>query len=150
MEMAVAAVAAVGGWQFVKYVLNLGSNRRITAADAFREEYRALIEDYKRVQEEVDELYGKIHSLEDTRLNLLKENNELRLALKEAEKHVCLQPDDKCLKRLNPDLKCRMVMLLRGAYTEEHPDAILTDEDMKEGGTKDGKVDGIPEEPDKG
>ena len=110
---------------------------RIAEANAFKVEREALIEDYKRVQEEVDELkkkvdalYKKLHSLETERLDLIRENNELRLALKEAEKHVCLQPDDRCLRRLNDNVKCRLVGLLRGSYTEDHPDAIVTEEDM--------------------
>ena len=155
-ELAIAAVAAVGGWQFVRYVLNLNANRRISAAEAFKEEYKAVIEDYKRVQGEVDklnalvdDLYKRVHALESERLDLIKENNELKLALKEAEKHVCLQPDDKCLRRLNNDIKCRLVGLLRGAYTEDHPGAILTEEDMK-GVTENGKDNEIPEEPRQG
>lgn len=134
-------LAALGGWEFVKYMLNRKTNNRVGAAEAFKVEYAALIEDYKRVQNEVDELnkkvdalYAKVHQLEGERLDLIKENNELRLALKEAEKHVCLQPDDRCLKRLNPDDQCRLRKLLRGEYEKDHPDAILTDEDMMKDG----------------
>ena len=157
LELVIALIASIGGWQFVRYVLNINSNRRISAAEAFREEYKAVIEDYKRVQGEVDklnalvdDLYKRVHALESERLDLIKENNELKLALKEAEKHVCLQPDDKCLRRLNNDIKCRLVGLLRGAYTEDHPGAILTDDDMKKGVTENGKDNGIPEEPRQG
>ena len=156
LELVIALIASIGGWQFVRYVLNINSNRRMSAAEAFREEYKAVIEDYKRVQGEVDklnalvdDLYKRVHALESERLDLIKENNELKLALKEAEKHVCLQPDDKCLRRLNNDIKCRLVGLLRGAYTEDHPGAILTEEDMK-GCADDVKGDGIPEEPRQG
>lgn len=166
-EILIAVVAALGGWQFVRYVLNINSNRRISAAEAFREEYKALIEDYQRVQKEVDkqaekldkydrmidDLYKRVRKLEDEKMSLINEkltlkdeNNKLRLALKEAEKHICLQPDDKCLKRLNDNVKCRLVGLLRGAYTEDHPDAILTDDDMKKGETGNVEDNGIPEE----
>ena len=151
-ELAIALVAAVGGWQFVRYVLNLNANRRISAAEAYREEYKALIEDYKRVQGEVDklsdlvdDLYKRVHALESERLDLIRENNELKLQLKEAEKHVCLQPDDKCIQRLNPNDLCRLRKILRGGYREDHPDAIITEEDMRNE-----KNDGIPEEPRKG
>lgn len=151
-EPAIALVAAVGGWQFVRYVLNLNANRRISAAEAYREEYKALIEDYKRVQGEVDklsdlvdDLYKRVHALESERLDLIRENNELKLQLKEAEKHVCLQPDDKCIQRLNPNDLCRLRKILRGGYREDHPDAIITEEDMRNE-----KNDGIPEEPRKG
>ena len=151
-ELAIALVAAVGGWQFVRYVLNLNANRRISAAEAYREEYKALIEDYKRVQGEVDklsdlvdDLYKRVHALESERLDLIRENNELKLQLKEAEKHVCLQPDDKCIQRQNPNDLCRLRKILRGGYREDHPDAIITEEDMRNE-----KNDGIPEEPRKG
>lgn len=151
-ELAIALVAAVGGWRFVRYVLNLNANRRISAAEAYREEYKALIEDYKRVQGEVDklsdlvdDLYKRVHALESERLDLIRENNELKLQLKEAEKHVCLQPDDKCIQRLNPNDLCRLRKILRGGYREDHPDAIITEEDMRNE-----KNDGIPEEPRKG
>lgn len=150
-EIAIALVAAVGGWQFVRYVLNIGANRRISAAEAYKEEYKALIEDYKRVQGEVDklnalvdDLYKRVHALESERLDLIRENNELKLKLKEAEKHVCLQPDDKCVQRLGTNVNCRLRDILRGKYAEDHPDAIITEEDMMHG-----KDNGIPEEPDK-
>ena len=122
LELVIALIASIGGWQFVRYVLNINSNRRISAAEAFREEYKAVIEDYKRVQGEVDklnalvdDLYKRVHALESERLDLIKENNELKLALKEAEKHVCLQPDDKCLRRMNNYIKCCLVGFLCGA-----------------------------------
>lgn len=128
----------MGGWEAVKYLINRKSNKTIAEANAFEVQRNALLEDYKRVQGEVDvlkkkvdELYEKLHSLENERLDLIRENNELRLQLKEAEKHVCLQPDDKCLQRLNNGVKCRLVNLLRGNYTKDHPDAIITEEDMQ-------------------
>ena len=137
MTAAAAVVTALGGLELIKFLLNRKSNSRIAEANAFDVERKALLEDYKRVQGEVDELkkkvdelYKKLHSLETERLDLIRENNELRLALKEAEKHVCLQPDDRCLRRPNDNVKCRLVGLLRGSYTEDHPDAIVTEEDM--------------------
>lgn len=138
-------VAALGGFEFIKWIFNRKSNERIAAAQAFEIEYKSIIEDYKRVQAEVDKnklqidelnkkidnLYQKVHELESDKLQLIQENNALKLELKEAEKHVCLQPDDRCLKRLNPDDKCRFRKILRGEYEKDHPDAILTDEDMR-------------------
>lgn len=130
-------IGALGGLEFIKYLLNRKSNARIAEANAFEIQRKAIIEDYNRVQGEVevlkkkvDELYEKLHDMERERLDLIKENNELKLKLKEAEKHMCIQPDDKCLQRLNPEAKCRLVKLLRGGYLEDHPDAILTEEDM--------------------
>lgn len=131
-------IGILGGWEAVKYILNRKSNKVIAEANAFAIQRSALLEDYQRVQGEVDvlkqkvdELYTKLHTLENERLDLIRENNELRLKLKDAEKHVCLQPDDKCLRRLSPDVKCRLVGLLRGNYTQDHPDVIMTEDDMK-------------------
>lgn len=130
-------VTALGGWEFVKYFLNRKSNSRVAEANAFDIERKAIIEDYKRVQGEVDELkkkvdelYKRLHELEGERLDLIKRNNELEIQLKEAEKRVCLQPDDKCLQRLNPNDHCRLRKILRGEYAKDHPGAILTEEDM--------------------
>ena len=138
ISAAIGLLTALGGWEFIKYMLNRRANSRVAEANAFKIEREALVEDYKRVQEEVDELkkqvaklYKDIDALKEGRLKLIQEKNELELALKEAEKHVCLQPDDKCLQRLNPNDHCRLRKILRGEYTKDHPDAILTEEDMK-------------------
>ena len=138
LTVAAALITALGGWEAVKYLLNRKSNGKIAEANAFKVEREALIEDYKRVQAEVDELkkqvaklYTEIDSLKSDRLRLMQENGELRLQLKEAEKHVCLQPDDKCLQRLNPADRCRLRKILRGEYEKDHPGAILTEEDMR-------------------
>lgn len=137
VAIAVSLITALGGWEALKYFLNRKSNKRIADANAFEVERKAIIEDYKRVQEEldklqkkVDELYKRVHQLESERLDLIHENNRLRLELKEAEKRVCLQPDDRCLQRLNPDDKCRLRKLLRGEYLKDNPEAIITEEDM--------------------
>lgn len=131
-------ITALGGWEAIKYLINRKTNTRIAEANAFKVEREALIEDYKRVQGEVDELkkqvaklYTEIDTLKNDRLKLIQENNELKLALKEAEKRVCLRPDDQCLQRLSPDDHCRLRKILRGEYAKDHPDAIITEEDMK-------------------
>lgn len=134
---AATIVTALGGLELIKFLLNRKTNKRIADANAFEVERKAIIEDYKRVQEEldklqkkVDELYKRVHQLESERLDLIHENNRLRLELKEAEKRVCLQPDDRCLQRLNPDDKCRLRKILRGEYLKDNPGAIITEEDM--------------------
>lgn len=137
LTAAATIVTAFGGLELLKFLLNRKTDRRVAEANAFKVERDAIIEDYKRVQEEVDELktkvdelYKRLHSLETERLDLIRQNNELQLALKEAEKHVCLQPDDRCLQRLNPDDHCRLRKILRGEYGKDHPGAIITEEDM--------------------
>jgi len=135
---AATIVTALGGLELIKFLLNRKSNRKITEANAFDVAQSSWAKEYRRMQDEitelnkkVDDLYEKVHQLESERLDLINENNSLRLQLKEAEKHVCLQPDDNCLQRLNPNDKCRLRNILRGEYTKDHPDAILTPEDMK-------------------
>ena len=137
LTAAATIVTALGGLELIKFLLNRKTNKRIADANAFEVERKAIIEDYKRVQEEldklqkkVDELYKRVHQLESERLDLIHENNRLRLELKEAEKRVCLQPDDRCLQRLNPDDKCRLRKILRGEYLKDNPGAIITEEDM--------------------
>ena len=138
---AATIVTALGGLELIKFLLNRKSNRKITEANAFDVAQSSWVKEYRRMQDEitelnkkVDDLYDKVHQLESERLDLINENNSLRLQLKEAEKHVCLQPDDNCLQRLNPNDKCRLRNILRGEYTKDHPDAILTPEDMKRPG----------------
>lgn len=134
---AATIVTALGGLELIKFLLNRKSNKRIADANAFEVAQKSWTKEYRRMQEEiselnkkVDDLYNKVHQLENERLDLIHENNKLRLQLKEAEKHVCLQPDDRCLQRLSPDDKCRLRKLLRGEYLKDNPDAIITEEDM--------------------
>lgn len=148
---AATIVTALGGLELIKFLLNRKTNKRIADANAFEVERKAIIEDYKRVQEEldklqkkVDELYKRVHQLESERLDLIHENNRLRLELKEAEKRVCLQPDDRCLQRLNPDDKCRLRKLLRGEYLKDNPEAIITEEDMMREPEESGKKLYVP------
>lgn len=135
---AATIVTALGGLELIKFLLNRKSNRKITEANAFDVAQSSWAKEHHRMQEEitelnkkVDDLYAKVHQLESERLDLINENNSLRLQLKEAEKHVCLQPDDRCLQRLNPEDKCRLRKLLRGEYIKDNPGAIITEEDMK-------------------
>ena len=128
-------IAALGGFEFVKYLMNKNSNDRIMAAKAFQEERKTILEDYARIQKEVDrmqalidELRKRVCVLEETRLDLIKENNELKLALKEAEHNVCLRPDDECFKgRMPVRTYCRPKKLANGEY-----DAFYNEEDNKE------------------
>ena len=117
-------IAALGGFEFIKYLMNKNSNDRIMAAKAFQEERKTILEDYARIQKEVDrmqelinELRKRVQNLEETRLDLIKENNELKLALKEAEHNICLRPDDECFKgRMPARTYCRLKKLAQGDY----------------------------------
>lgn len=117
-------ITALGGFEFIKYLFNKNSNERIMAAKAFQEERQTIMEDYKRIQNEIDRMQGIIDELrkrvlvlEETRLDLIKENNELKLKLKEAEHNICLRPDDECFKgRLPSRAYCRLKKLAQGDY----------------------------------
>lgn len=117
-------ITALGGFEFIKYLFNKNSNERIMAAKAFQAERETILSDYKRIQTEVDrmqsvidELRKRVCALEENRLDLIKENNELKLALKEAEHNVCLRPDDECFKgRMPPREYCRLKKLANGQY----------------------------------
>lgn len=153
LELVIALIATVGGWQFVKYVFNFGSNRRVAAAEAYKVEYAALIEDYKRTQKEVDDtkaevkalnekvdrLYAQVHSLEKERLDLLRENGELRLKLKEAEHNVCMRPDGDCVRRLPARSYCALYQVAEGR--------LISEETRKDKEEHKDENNGIPEEP---
>ena len=140
-------IAALGGFEFVKYLMNKNSNDRIMAAKAFQEERKTILEDYARIQKEVDrmqalidELRKRVCVLEETRLDLIKENNELKLALKEAEHNVCLRPDDECFKgRMPARTYCRLKKLAQGEYDafykeedDEHKDTLQEQENKED------------------
>lgn len=116
-------IGALGGWKLVEWLLNRKANRRRAIAeavkmetDAFMARYNALEAEIQRLNKKVDELYKKVHDLEGERLRLISENNELKLALKEAQHNVCVRPDDECLKRMPPRDYCRLVKLANHEY----------------------------------
>ena len=73
---------------------------------------------------------------------------KIQQALAESERHKCLVPDDECLRRQPQEVKCRLRELVKGAYLEEHPHAIIDKEDMMvvpEEEKEDGdESDGVP------
>ena len=144
MGIAGTVIGALGGWKLVEWLLNRKANRRRAIAeavkmetDAFMARYNALEAEIQRLNKKVDELYKKVHDLEGERLRLISENNELKLALKEAQHNVCVRPDDECLKRMPPRDYCRLVKLANHEY------------DVYYKQYKD-ETDGIHEEPDSG
>lgn len=144
MGIAGTVIGALGGWKLVEWLLNRKANRRRAIAeavkmetDAFMARYNALEAEIQRLNKKVDELYKKVHDLEGERLRLISENNELKLALKEAQHNVCVRPDDECLKRMPPRDYCRLVKLANHEY------------DVYYKQYKD-ETDGISEKPDSG
>lgn len=140
-----AAIGALGGWKFVNWILNRKELKRKALAEAISLETDSLVKRYNVMEQELEKLKQKVEELQVTvatlqqdKLDLIKRNNELELALKEAEHNVCMRPDDECLKRLPPRTYCRLKRLSQGYYDEYH----------NKDKNKNEKTNGVPEEPD--
>lgn len=74
-------------------------------------------EKIKELNDRLDKLYAEKHEQERENNALIRENNELKLALKEAEHNICVRPDDECFKgRLPKRTYCRLKKLAAGDY----------------------------------
>lgn len=118
-----AAIGALGGWKFVNWILNRKELKRKALAEAISLETDSLVKRYNVMEQEleqlklkVEELQVTVNNLQQDKLDLIKRNNELELALREAEHNVCMRPDDECLKRLPPRTYCRLKRLSQGYY----------------------------------
>lgn len=118
-----AAITALGGWKFVNWILNRKELKRKALAEAISLETDSLVKRYNVMEQEleqlklkVEELQVTVNNLQQDKLDLIKRNNELELALREAEHNVCMRPDDECLKRLPPRTYCRLKRLSQGYY----------------------------------
>lgn len=118
-----AAITALGGWKFVNWILNRKELKRKALAEAISLETDSLVKRYNVMEQEleqlklkVEELQATVNNLQQDKLDLIKRNNELELALREAEHNVCMRPDDECLKRLPPRTYCRLKRLSQGYY----------------------------------
>lgn len=133
-DQVIVILGALGGLegirQFMKWWRTRRAEKRVQEAAAdnaeletLRKQYDWLQGKYEALNKKVDELYNSIHDLETRNMELLKRNGELELALKIAEWDKCERPDDECIRRLPQRQKCRLKMLLNGAYDdEEHTD----------------------------
>lgn len=121
-ELAGIITACTGGaaalGAFIKW---LAGGRKREQIKSLMEQYEFLEKRYNDLNTKVDDLYRQVHALEEERLDLMQENNELRLALKEARHNECLMPDDECLKRIPKRDQCRLRDILRGEYAKGHP-----------------------------
>ena len=123
----VGIIGALGGWKLVEYILNRKELKRKAIADAVAVEtdsllrrYAAMESEVEKLKNKVDELYKIVHQLENEKLELLRQNMELELALKEAKHNECRRPDDECLKRLPPRELCLAKKLLGGYYDKDN------------------------------
>lgn len=170
VNVIVGIVASLGGISLIKFLFFMRPERRKAQAEAGLKEVekeerelgvmKNLVESLqkrieqqdqkiKELNERLDRLYAEKHEQERENNALIRENNELRLALKEAEHNVCVRPDDECFKgRLPKRTYCRLKRLAQGDYDAFYKeDAEGKDESKQEGKHED---NGILEKPDKG
>lgn len=119
----IAVIAALGGWKLVNWILNRKEIKRKALAEAISLETDSLVKRYntmeselEHLKKEVEELQAKVNALQEDKLDLLMRNKELELQLQEAQSHICLVPDDECLKRLPNRTYCRLKRLSQGYY----------------------------------
>lgn len=94
-------LTALGGWEFVKYLINRKSNKRISEAEADSAEFHVLKEHIEFLQEQnkqKEERFADqtqlVRNLNNEVLELTKKNGSLELDL---QKYRCIRP--KCQQR---------------------------------------------------
>ena len=131
VKVVVLAVSSLGGIGLIKFLFFMKPERRMKNIEADEKELnvmKSLVESLqKRIEqqdekikernERLDKLYIEKHQQERENNALIRENNELKLALKEAEYNVCVRPDDECFKgRMPKRTYCRLKKLAAGDY----------------------------------
>lgn len=164
LKVIIGIVVSLGGISLIKFLFFMNPEKRKAAAEAdikevekeerklgvmeqlvksLQERIEQQDQKIKELNNRMDKLYEQLHEQERENNALIRENNELKLALKEAEYNVCVRPDDECFKgRLPKRTYCRLKKLAAGDY-----DAFY--EDDNENDKKD-EDNGLPEKPDKG
>lgn len=171
VNVIVGIVASLGGISLIKFLFFMRPERRKAQAEAGLKEVekeerelgvmKKLVESLQqRIEQQdqkikelngrMDKLYVQLHEQERENNALIRENNELRLALKEAEHNVCVRPDDECFKgRLLKRTYCRLKKLANGDY-----DAFYKEGDTEEATDsqreRNNEDNGILEKPNKG
>ena len=178
MTIIVSLITALGGLSLIKLLFFMKPERRKAQAEAGLKEaekeerelgvMRELVESLRqRIEQQdrkikelngrLDKLYVQLHEQERENNALIRENNELRIALREAELNVCVRPDDECMRRQPPRDHCRLKRLAQGYYDRFYTDGELAkgeadcdEEDKKLYGRKEetGNADsGVSEKP---
>lgn len=171
VNVIVGIVASLGGISLIKFLFFMRPERHKAQAEAGLKEVekeerelgvmKKLVESLQqRIEQQdqkikelngrMDKLYVQLHEQERENNALIRENNELRLALKEAEHNVCVRPDDECFKgRLPKRTYCRLKMLANGDYDAfyNEGDTEEATDNQRKGNNEDS---GILEKPDKG
>lgn len=174
VNVIVGIVSSLGGISLIKFLFFMRPERRKAQAEVGLKEVekeerelgvmKKLVESLQqRIEQQdqkikelngrMDKLYVQLHEQERENNALIRENNELRLALKEAEHNVCVRPDDECFKgRLPKRTYCRLKMLANGDYDAFYKEGDTegttgTTDSQREGNNED---NGILEKPNKG
>lgn len=149
LQVIVSVVASLGGLSLIKFLFFMNPEKRKARAEAEIKELEAdekemsvmksLVESLKErieqqdakikmLNERVDRLYEEKHKLERENNELVRENAMLKIQLSEAERNMCLRPDDECLERQPPRDHCRLKRLANGYY-----DKFYTKEQLQKG-----------------
>ena len=142
VKVVVLAVSSLGGIGLIKFLFLMKPERRMKNIEADEKELnvmKSLVgslqkrieqqdEKIKELNDRLDKLYAEKHEQERENNALIRENNELKLALKEAEHNICVRPDDECFKgRLPKRTYCRLKKLAAGDYDAFYEDNKETD-----------------------
>lgn len=142
VKVVVLAVSSLGGIGLIKFLFFMKPERRMKNIEADEKELnvmKSLVgslqkrieqqdEKIKELNDRLDKLYAEKHEQERENNALIRENNELKLALKEAEHNICVRPDDDCFKgRLPKRTYCRLKKLAAGDYDAFYEDNKETD-----------------------
>lgn len=142
VKVVVLAVSSLGGIGLIKFLFFMKPERRMKNIEADEKELnvmKSLVgslqkrieqqdEKIKELNDRLDKLYAEKHEQERENNALIRENNELKLALKEAEHNICVRPDDECFKgRLPKCTYCRLKKLAAGDYDAFYEDNKETD-----------------------
>ena len=142
VKVVVLAVSSLGGIGLIKFLFFMKPERRMKTIEADEKELnvmKSLVgslqkrieqqdEKIKELNDRLDKLYAEKHEQERENNALIRENNELKLALKEAEHNICVRPDDECFKgRLPKRTYCRLKKLAAGDYDAFYEDNKETD-----------------------
>lgn len=142
VKVVVLAVSSLGGIGLIKFLFFMKPERRMKNIEADEKELnvmKSLVgslqkrieqqdEKIKELNDRLDKLYAEKHEQERENNALIRENNELKLALKEAEHNISVRPDDECFKgRLPKRTYCRLKKLAAGDYDAFYEDNKETD-----------------------
>lgn len=101
IETLVAILTSLGGWEFIKYLINRKSNARISEAEADSAEFHVMKEQIEFMQEQMkqkEERFAEqttlVRNLNNELLDITKKLGSTELEL---QKYRCIRP--KCLER---------------------------------------------------